>query len=342
VPTFNSTRLKRAVNLAGEIVDRGRSLGAAFAVASSAELIHEEYFSQFSRNTVSCESRFLIASITKPVLSTAVMNLVERGLLSLAAPIFLYLPEFQGSWKDRVTAWNLLTHTSGLPEVSWATTLAAMPNRAVSFEVACTADLTFPPGTQVSYSTLAFYVLAELLTRLGGQPYQSILDDYVLKPLKMVGTGFDPRQHADKMVPVQGITAETGIDEQTATDFFISFKMPGAGLWSTIPDLVRFGQAQLKGDHVVNANTQEWMTRDHTGALQTPNGESPHYGLAWRKSSLTGRWPGSARAFEHDGATGSLLWIDPDYDLVVVYLAATFKADTRDIQHLINALYGAL
>ncbi len=318
----------------------GRSVGAAIAVSSSRELIHEAFFSQSDAPPVSTESRFLIASLTKPILATAVMQLVERGRLSLAAPLSLYLPEFRGQWKDRVNTWHLLTHTSGLPEINWQSTLEALPDRAVSYEAACAANLTFLPGTQVSYSTLSFYLLAELLTRLGGQPYQRVLNDQVLAPLGMRATGFDPPRHLT--VPVEGMTAGTNLDQPTATQSFMSFQMPGAGLWSTLPDLVKFGQAQLNGNHVLNAHTQSWMTRDHTIHLQNADGETPHYGLAWRKRPLTGYWPGSPRAFEHDGATGSLLWVDPEYDLIVVYLAATLMADTRDVQHLINAVYGAL
>jgi serine-type D-Ala-D-Ala carboxypeptidase len=340
MPSFDEVRITQAFDLAGEIVRSGRSVGAAIALSSSQQLMREAFFSQSDAHRVSSESRFLIASLTKPILATAVMQLVERGLLSLAAPLPSYLPEFQGSWKDRVTTWHLLTHTSGLPEISWPVTLEALPDRAVSYQAACAANLKFRPGTEVSYSTLSFYLLAELLTRLGGQPHQHFLADHVLEPLGMRSTGFEPPEHL--AVPVQGMTAESGLDQQTATESFRSFQMPGAGLYSTLHDLVRFGQAQLNGDHVLNSHTRLWMTRDHTGHLHTADGEVPHYGFAWRKRSLAGDWPGSPRAFGHDGATGSLLWIDPEYDLVLVYLAATFTADARDVQHVINAVYGAL
>ena len=328
------------MELAGEIVRSGRSVGAAIAVSSSQGLIRGTFFSRSDTQRVSSESRFLIASLTKPILATAVMQFVERGRLSLAAPLSLYLPEFSGKWKDRVNTWHLLTHTSGLPEISWQTTLGALPDRAVSYEAACAANLTFLPGTQVSYSTLSFYLLAELLTRLGEQPYQRVLGDHVLEPLGMRDTGWNPPRHLT--IPVEGMTAGTELDQQSATDCLISFQMPGAGLWSSLPDLVKFGQAQLNGNHVLNAHTQSWMTRDHTGNLQNADFETPHYGLAWRKRPLTGYWPGSPRAYEHDGATGSLLWIDPEYDLVIVFLAATFTADGRDVQHVINAVYGAM
>jgi serine-type D-Ala-D-Ala carboxypeptidase len=312
------------------------------ALASPSSLIGERYFAASTVNPIGSASRFLLASITKPILATAILHLVERGSLSLAAPVALYLPEFQGHLKDRVTAWHLLTHTSGLPEIDWATTLQARPHQAVSFAVACSVSLDFAPGARVGYSTLSFYVLAELLSRLSGLPYQTYVKTHVLEPLGMIDTGFDPRGEKARMVPVAGIAAGSDMDEQSATDFFIDLALPGAGLWSTATDLIRFGRAFLNSNNVVTPLTQKWMTRDHTQSLPTLEGDLRHYGLAWRKSSLTGRWPGSTRVFEHDGAAGSLLWIDPEHELVLVYLTSHFNTDPRDAQHIVNAVYGAL
>jgi len=116
MPAFNEALMTQAIHLAGEIVRSGRSVGAAIAVSSSQALIHQAFFSDSDANRVSPESRFLIASLTKPILATAVMQLVERGRLSLVAPVCLYLPEFSGKWKDRVNTWHLLTHSGVLTD----------------------------------------------------------------------------------------------------------------------------------------------------------------------------------------------------------------------------------
>ncbi len=334
-------RLERAFELAAISVEDGRSLGAGLAVASIDNLIGERYFSSSPTNQVGPESRFLLASITKPILALAVMHLVESGSLSLAVPVSSYLPEFRGHLKEQVNVWHLLTHTSGIPEIDWATTLRARPKHAVSFEVACTAALDFSPGSRVGYSTLSFYVLAELLSRLSGLSYQTYVATRVLGPLGMTNTSFDPRDSEDRMIAVAGIAADSDLDDRSATDVFVNMNMPGAGLWSTAADLVRFGQAFLNKGNVISSQTQAWMVRDHTRSLPTLEGDVRHYGLAWRKSPLTGLWPGSSEVFEHDGAAGSLLWIEPDHGLVIVYLSSSFQSDPRDAQHVVNAIYGA-
>jgi serine-type D-Ala-D-Ala carboxypeptidase len=335
-------RLEQAFEATRHAVQKGIAPCAVLAVTSGQNLIRTETVSAPNESQIQPNARFLLASITKPIFALAVMHLVERGLLSLAVPVSSYLPEFQGHGKENITAWHLLTHTSGLPEIDWATTLNAYPNHAVSFQVACATPLSFAPGERVGYSTLSFFVLGELVSRLSGQPYSAYLEEHVLQPLGMFDTGFDPRDKATDMVPVQGIAADSTQNARDATDFFISLAMPGAGLWSTSSDLVRFMQAHLRQENILTPHTQAWMTRDHTMALSTLEGEARHYGLAWRKSPLSGRWPGSPQAYEHDGATGSLLWIDPQYDIGVVYLTSSFGADPRVAQHALNAVYGAL
>jgi serine-type D-Ala-D-Ala carboxypeptidase len=339
---FDLVRLEQAFEATRRAVQEGIAPCAVLAVISGQELIRVETFSAPNGPQIQPNARFLLASITKPIFALAVMHLVERGLLSLAAPVSAYLPEFQGHSKANLTAWHLLTHTSGLPEIDWATTLNAYPNHAVSFQVACTAPLSFAPGERIAYSTLSFFVLGELISRLSGQSYRVYLEEHVLKPLGMFDTGFDPRDKAIDMVPVQGITADSNRNARDATDFFISLAMPGAGLWSTSSDLVRFMQAHLRHENILTPHTQAWMTRDHTMALSTLEGDARHYGLAWRKSPLSGRWPGSPQVYEHDGATGSLLWVDPEYDIGVLYLTSSFGADPRVSQHALNAVYGAL
>ena len=310
------------------------------AVTSTGHPMRVEAFSSQQGPAVSAASLFYLASLTKPILATAVLQLVERGLLSLAIPLHVYLPEFCGKEREAVTAWHLLTHTSGLPEIDWETALRAWPERAVSFEVACTVPLEFAPGQRIGYSTLSFFVLAELLERLGGQAYPTFLKEHIFTPLDMRETTFRPLKQGQQMVPIQGISAGTALDEQAATEVLISLALPGAGLWSTAGDLMRFGQACLSQHHVVSAATQQWMTRDHTGT-RVPGGATPApYGLGWHKSTLTGRWPGSSLVFEQDGAAGSWLWIDPETELVMVFLTSAFGTDGRVPQHVIGALYG--
>jgi len=344
-------RLQWAFDLVDEGV-RGRVVpSAVLAVATGREVVRCEAFARPGGDHVAADSIFLLASLSKPILATAALHLAAAGALVLGAPIARYIPEFVAGGAPAVTAWHLLTHTSGVGDLDWPTTLRERAHPVGRLDAACRHPLLFAPGTRVSYSTLAYDLLAELVTRLGGMPYEEYLSAHVFTPLGMADTSYDPRGDAGRrMVPAHGIDAGGIADPDDALAYFIARKVAGAGLWGTAADLVAFGQAYLNdGRHghgrVLPPAYVDLMTREHTAGLVKLEDGRPipaHYGLAWRKGSLDGTRPGSPQAFEHDGATGGLLWVDPVWDLVIVYLTNQFGSDPHIQQAALQAVYGAL
>lgn len=344
---FDPDRLDKAFSTLLAAVEAGKASAALLGVATSAEVVRLESFGQTQGRAVTTKDIFLLASITKPIVATAIMQLVADGLLLLTDPLARHLPEIAAPGKPDITAWHLLTHTSGIKEIDWLTTLRQLPERAVSFEVACAATPLFPPGTSFSYSTLTFYLLAELISRCSGVPFAEYLEARIFGPLRMGSTSFDPRSQQERMVTVEGVTEVNGPSAEDATDAFISFEMPGAGLWSSAGDLIRFGQALLRRDpNLLPAPYIELMGRDQTrGMLE--RGASPrprHQAFGWRKGKIDGLdvVPASPIVIEHDGATGGQLWLDPEHDLIFAYLTNSFAADTSIRQRVLQVVYSAL
>lgn len=355
MPRFDEDRLDLAFrNLQLAVENRPPATTGVLGVATSTQTVRLEAHTRAgSLYTAAPDSVFLLASLTKPIVATAIMQLVQDGQLSLHTPVTAYLPEFDRSGKPPVTVWNLLTHTSGIGEIDWPTSLRQFPQRAVSYQIACNFIPDFAPGTRFQYSTLSFYVLAELISRLSGMPYPAFLQERIFQPLGMTDTSFDPRP-ANRMIPVEGITADSLLTREQVTDFFISFAMPGAGLWSTVPDLLKFGQALLNiakdkpgAPHLLSSSSLALMTREHTiGLYKLENGQAHlvHYGLAWRKGFADGleASPGSPYVFEHDGATGGELWLDPEWDLAFVFLTNAFGADQTVRYSALRDIYRSL
>lgn len=341
--------LAQAFDRTERFVQDGRVTTAVLVVASANEILQSGAYT-CDNTHVDCDSIFPLASITKPILALAVLQLVEAGVLDLSQPINRYLPEFDDPDKATITAWHLLTHTSGIEEIDWQSAVQHYPQRIVSFSAACQAKTLFPPGSQINYSTLTFYILAELVTRLGGEVYPVFLSNHIFKPLQMHTTSFDPREKVERAVPVLGISGGQALTQQEATNFFISFAMPGAGLWSSANDVTRLGQAllqtyQWQRHNLLSPAFLDLMTRDHTGSRKhaATGAYGAHYGLGWRKGHWTGYQtiPASPNVFEHDGA-GGLLWIDPDNNLVVVYLTNNFAADSSVRNGALQCVYRAL
>ncbi len=354
---INIAHLQHTAAVAEDAVRSGLYPGIVLAVANSRQTMWTHVVPGADR--LGPDSIFQIASITKPIVATAVMQLVEQGKLLLHVPVVNYLPEFTGGGRERITPFHLLTHCSGLDEQTFWEEMRALqtpPPAGYLFEACCRVGLLFEPGSAYQYNSLSFSVLAELVSRLSGLPYPEYLRRYIFEPLGMVDTAFSPvdRQRA---APLH----DFGSDWQL--EAFNSLAVAGGGLWSTAADLIAFGQAFLRalygqgafphgdpGYRVLAPRTIEVMTTHYTKGKMSLQGGLPavpfNYALGWGKPS----WPpvadtlASERAFGHSGASSTLLWIDPEWDLVFVFLSNHWElqdpTDTRS--RALSTAYGAL
>ena len=260
---------------------------------------------------------FALASITKPVTATAVMQGVERGWFALDEPVGALLPEFlagpaSGSdVADRttVTVRQLLTHTSGLPGFSVANMRlrrrhAPLAEFVYSFQA---APLFFAPGTAHLYSNCGILLLAELVGRgnagtLGqrGQPsairhYHEHVHRHILAPLDMNDTWIPvPEAVWGRVAHVAG-TGQEGKDYEAANSaYYRQLGIPWGGLFATAADLARFtssfmpdGQRLADGNRVLSAAGRAEMTRIQVSVPPAATDAAP--GL--RDSGAEAPWP---------------------------------------------------
>jgi CubicO group peptidase (beta-lactamase class C family) len=349
---LDPVRLQPAFDLVARQVEAGLVPSAILAIANGAGLVREEAFPGAGRATT--DSIFQIASITKPVMAAAVMQLVERGVLDLSAPLQRVIPAFVAPpsapglpGAEVVTAWHVLTHSSGVEDMDNDLLARERPDRARLLEIVCRSPLRFVPGSRFDYNSLSFTLLGELIRQLDGRDYPEYLRARLFEPLGMRDTAFAPTDPARAAV-----SAFPGIPEALqpfASAYFDSIQVPGGGLWGTAADLLAFGRAMLGGGRldavrVLGQPFVEQMTRDQTAGLQDlgPPPTAAHYGLGWGLPGLTGQTSASPRAFGHGGATGTRLLIDPDADLVVVYLANRWGAGDEPSLAAVQAVYAAI
>jgi CubicO group peptidase (beta-lactamase class C family) len=349
---LTAERLQLAFDVVADQVAGGALPSAVLAVADAEGTIRIEAFS--GGDTTAPDAIYLLASITKPMVATAVMQLVERGLLVLSSPVQRVIPEFQpaAATPDQqgasvVTAHHLLTHTSGLVDIDAELLSRERPDRRRLLEIACTFPLRFAPGARFEYNSLSFVLLGELIRRLDGRDYPDALAADLFAPLAMTSMGFKPadRQRAVRSV-MPGFPPEL---QPMVAGFFDSMQAPGGGLWGSAADVVAFGRAMLRGGEldghrVLGRPFVELMTRHQTAGVVDagPPPRAATYGLGWGLGALAGTMPGSVRAFGHGGATGTRLWIDPDAGLVIVYLTNDWTVGDAPSLAAIAAVYGAL
>lgn len=343
-------RLDRAFALAARHVEDGITGYAGLAVGSMSGPVRIEAFDR--QGHLSTPHRSPIASITKPITAVAVMQLVEAGELVLHEPLASYLPEFRpsphvdGEEDEPITVWHLLTHTSGLPEPDRL--VDSVPRAAADIVAGlCRARPRFRPGTAFWYTTDTFYLLAEVVARISGRPFEAYLAEHVLGPLAMTATSFDPDEPGPS-VPVDGTFGPPGQSQRALRDLMRLTAMPGGGLWSTPEDVLRFGRAMLGGGtvggvRVLGRPFVELMVRHHTaGIRELGTGRAPNYGLAWGFPGLGRGTPSSRGSFGHAGGTGSILLVDPVADLVIVHLRNHWDATMKATDEVVQAVYGAI
>lgn len=352
-PRFGQARLDAAFRVLGDRVAEGRIPAAVVAVAGPTGEPRTAAFGVGGEGEpITLAHRFSVASVTKPIVATAVMQAIEDGLLSLETPVVERLPRFTppspaGGSSDEITVRQLLNHTSGVIDPP----LIPDPRRTadtIMGELSAN-PLEFPPGSAYHYASDTFLLLAEIVRLADGtETFAESLRRRILAPLEMAATSFRANEPGQLSAPVGMIGLSR---EQLAAHarWFEPLDYPGGGLWSTAGDLIRFGQAMLNGGslgevHVLQPESVALMSSDQTDGLLQP-GDPPslvHYGLGWDKSTMNEELPGSPGVFDHAGSSGSRLWVDPDAGFVFVMVAGLWLTGGDLSEEVLARVYDAL
>lgn len=242
------------------------------------------------------DSVYRIASISKPIAAVAIMQLAEQESLALDAPVQEYFPAFPEK-EFPVTLRHLLTHTSGIRHYNPGE--FDMKERFDTIEAATEIfrddPLLFEPGTDYSYSTYAYNLLAGVVETASGMSFDQYMQVNVWGPAGMENTHLE---HQYEIVPhrVRQYVKrddEAGVWNAPLAD--LSIKWAGGGMIATAPDLVRFALAMDAGA-LMEAETQDEMTTRYVLA----DGTVSDYALGWRiADDEAGTWVAHS-----GGATG--------------------------------------
>jgi CubicO group peptidase (beta-lactamase class C family) len=292
---------------------------------------------------------FFLASLTKGLVATAVMRYVDEGRLNLDLPLGHYLPGMAEVDAGAVSARQVLTHTSGLPDMPVESLRTQRPTYERALRWVREARALAEPGAQYSYNSVAFMLLAEAMAALSGKPYEQALAQRLTDPLGMADTTFDARPLRRRTVPVHGIGADNRFIQEVLMRFLAAARMPGGGMFGTLHDLLRLARALLPvdpaspGPRVLSQAAIDEMTRNHTeGWLHTAEDgveREVRQGLGWRLPQR--HWSGSPRAFTHGGISGGRVWVEPDSGFAAAFLTNRWQAPIEVSLSVIDEVYRA-
>ncbi len=181
---------------------------------------------------------YQIGSTTKEFTAAVILKLAEKGKLSLEDKLSKYFPYYKRG--NEITIKHLLTHTSGIYEILRNHTAFNENTKPRSIKKTLSyfidKPLDFDPGTQYSYCNSGYILLGLIIEKVTGKPYQIVVRNFILKPLKMEHTGFD-FAGLKKSYKAMGYTKYTQKIKEESVPWDSTATFSAGSLYSTVGDL---------------------------------------------------------------------------------------------------------
>ena len=303
-----------------QTIAEGLIPGAVIGVANKEGILYQKAYGQSfpaQQINMTTDTLFDVASLTKVVATTpAILYCLERGLLDLDDTVGYYFPQFQNNYPE-VTLKHLLTHTSG-----WRAFYPFHIEQTIHTDILDTiANLPAeaPLGSAVIYSDLNFIVLGKVVEHVTKKPLDLFCTQELYQPLRMHTTRFTPNGNPPLPVAPTELQADGtytwGVVHDENARYFGGVS-GHAGLFSSVKDVLRFGQLWLRGgESFFRPATVHMATTCYTPFLN----EARAIGF---ETYSEGKYSGQylKDGFGHTGFTGTSLWVSPKENVVVVIL----------------------
>lgn len=304
----------------------------AVAVSKGDEILWEEAFGWADREArvpATPHTMYSLASISKPVTTTGLMVLVERGLIDLDRPINDYLGDAKltarvGDAAD-ATVRRVANHSSGLP-LHFQFFYEDEPYHRPPMDetIRRYANLMTAPGERPRYSNLGYGILDYVIERVSGKPYVDFMREEVFLPLGMTRSSIDIGPGLERYAAQR--YAEDGLRLP-----FYDFDHPGgSAVYCSAHDLLRFGMFQVKA----RQPDQKPILADETiDAMQQPTSRWPHrgeagYGVGWGSEPGFGEHTLVSHGGSMGGVRTSLVMIPTEQLVAVVLTNSSHESET--------------
>lgn len=333
---FDEGRLAEIPKRMEQFVKEGQISGAVTLVATKDRVAHLAAVGKAdlaSGRAMEPDAIFRVASMTKPITSTALMMLIEQGKLAVDDPVAKHIPAFagqklkDGSAARAVTIRDVVTHTAGLATSPGSGIQEA--SLAQISEAIGRLPLEFSRGSKWQYSS-GITIAGRLIEIASGESYADYLKRHIFEPLGMKDSTFQltPEQ-ARRLAVTYKPGKEKGLLEAVdiADPRQPRTPNPSGGLYSTAADMARFYQAILSGGtlngvRLLSEKSVAEMTRIHTPGIVTGFTPGNGWGLGWcvveKPQGVTRLL--SPGTYGHGGAWGTQGWVDSQRGLILVLM----------------------
>lgn len=283
-----------------------------------------------SSEPLTVDHLFHFASVSKPFVATAIVQMVERGEVDLDAPVIDYLPYFPIG--DRgVTIRRMLNHTSGMPDVAdYEWERPESDEGAAERYVRSLGDrqLLFEPGKKFRYSNMAFDVLGDVIAKISGMSFERYVEAQILEPLRMHDSSF--------LYPATEPTLRTSghvwAGAPVVSDVYPYNRRhaPSSTLNSSVVEMTHWAIANLNRGHFRDRHILRPESYDLLWGATAAAGDAIDVGLSW----FVGEYRGERMIWHDGGDTGftSTLALLPDSDRAVILASNYDRTPMRELR----------
>lgn len=301
--------------------------GASFLIVKKGKVVKEASYGfanlelqvQANQQTV-----YELASISKPITATAIMQLVQAGKVVLDSSVYYYLGDLVTEKYRTITVKQLMSHISGIASDHFVYTKLYGPS-VLRYTVKEQLTDLFKlkpenkPGEKYIYSNAGFFLQAAIIEKVTKQTYQQYITTHIFEKAGMKRSYF---LNGDSLVlnRAQGYTKRKG----TWVRFSLETTLQAldangfGGISSTTQDLSLFVKALLNGNLINTDFVQQMFTiiQLNNGTKAGPGTGGSNIGLGWFVKEVAGK-----KCISHSGHTGTVLLFFPEEDLTIVFLS---------------------
>jgi CubicO group peptidase (beta-lactamase class C family) len=265
------------------------------------------------------DTKFQIASITKPFTAMLIMQMVAENKLDLHKPISTYLPDYPKNNGEQITIHQLLTHSSGITDKHHDEKKFRPKEMVNQFS---NEPLQFKPGERFVYSNSGYTLLGYLIETITGKKYEEVLKDKIFKPLHMNNSGFYKHRSIIKNM-------SSGYNKSWGDYFDIDYSdqssaYSAGAIYSTVEDLFFWDQA-LYADTLLPKKNMDLIFIKHIEASF-----GGHYGYGWELvEKLIGNTSEKIETIGHSGTISgycALFTRIPSSNSTIIFLNNTRRA----------------
>jgi CubicO group peptidase (beta-lactamase class C family) len=272
--------------------------------------------------TTSADAIFDVASLTKVVATTtAIMQLLETGSLSLEDRVARFLPRLNQGRKKEITVRQLLTHTAGFPGPYEFYRFCRTREQLI--EAIYALELVYRPGDRRLYDDISFMLLALIVEEIVSASFDRFCQQNIFRPLQMANTGFRPQAGERQIIPTEIDPDRGGLLRGVVHDenaYVLGGVAGHAGLFSGPRDLLHFATI-MAGSNEPNCKVLREESIRRMRQCEWRDGEG-EYGLGWDR--VRPHYMGvvdDPDTIGHTGFTGTSIVVCPHRTLAIVLLS---------------------